>query len=326
VNLISVNGPLAGVRVVPHARFVCAAAGIAVLLLTAAAAPAEAQRRPKGVPPGLGKQQPPSTGSPSTPPSGSPSPVVDGASSSTRIRSFGSWLDDSSTLAPGETWLTLSAQRWASPVFDGVDLPVTDVSFGIAPRVHAFATLPVTRYGYPGTPRVRELGDLYVGAKIGLRSADTNRVGLSVSPALEIVGSDSMIDNGLPRVSLVVPVNLELPHTGGRVYGSAGFFTRGAWFVGAALERHLSSSFVATGAMSFMGSAKDTAVSEEFGLHNQRLDASGSVAWIAAPTVVLFAGVGRTLSAMDLDATRYAFSFGASLNVRRPGPRPPIAR
>jgi hypothetical protein len=325
VNAILSRPSYGGVRVFPHARFVCALAAVCGVLFTAVI-PAEAQKRPKGVPPGLGKQQPPKPGGSSTPPTSAPSPVVDGAASSTRIRSFGSWLDDASTLAPGEMWVTLSGQRWASPAFDGVDLPVADVSVGVGSRVHAFATLPVTRYGYPGTPRVRELGDLYVGTKIGLRNADTSRVGLSVSPALEIVGSDSMIDNGLPRVSLVVPVNLEVRHTGGRVYGSAGFFTRGAWFVGAALERQLSSSLVATGAMSLMGSAKDTALSGEYGLHNQRVDASGALAWIPAPTVVLFAGVGRTLSAMDLDATRYAFSFGASLNVRRPGPRPPLAR
>jgi hypothetical protein len=325
VNRLTIACPFTGVQVFRHPRFICALAAVVALLLSAAP-PAEAQKRPKGVPPGLSKQQPKPTNSSTPPPAGSPPSVVDGTSSSTRIRSFGSWLDDASTLARGETWLTLSGQRWASPSFDGVDLPVTDLSVGVAERVHVFATLPVTRYGYPGTPRVRELGDLYVGTKIGLRTADTDRVGLSVSPALEIVGSSSMIDNGLPRVSLVVPVNVEMQHTGGRVYGSAGFFTRGAWFVGAALERHLSSSFVATGALSFMGSAKDTAASDEFGLHNQRLDASGSIAWIPAPTMVLFAGVGRTLSAMDIDATRYAFSFGASLNVRRPGPRPPLAR
>lgn len=301
---------------------------IAAILVATAAAPAEAQRRPKGVPPGLAKQPTPksSSTSPTTAPAGgSSAPIVDGTSTSTRLRSFGSWLDDASTLSPGEAWLTLSAQRWASPSFDGADLPVTDLSVGIVNRVHAFVTVPVTRYGYPGAERVREVGDVYVGAKVGLRSADDHRVGLSMTPALEIVGSDSMIDSGMPRVSLVVPVNVEVRHTGGRIYASGGFFTRGAWFLGGALERRLTDSFVATGALSFMGSTEDRTVSEAYGLRHQRIDASGSVAWIASPTIVLFAGVGRTVSAMDLDSTRYAFSFGASLNVRRPGP-PPLAR
>ena len=298
---------------------------LAVLLIVIAAAPVEAQRRPKGVPPGLAKQQTPTSSSSSTatPPGGTAAPIVDGTTSSTRIRSFGSWLDDASTLQPGEAWLTLSAQRWASPSFNGFDLPVTDLSVGIVDRVHAFVTLPVTGYSYPGAERVREVGDVYVGTKIGLRSADSGGIGLSVTPALEIAGSDAMIESGMPRVSLVVPVNLEMRHPGGRVYASAGFFTRGAWFLGGALERQLSDSFVASGALSFMGSTDDRAVSEFYGLHHQRLDASGSLAWIASPTIVLFAGVGRTLSAMDLDSTRYAISFGAALNVRRPGPRPP---
>jgi hypothetical protein len=301
---------------------------LAALLLMLAAAPVEAQRRPKGVPPGLAKQQTTKpSGSASAPVTSPSSPIVDGsAPTSPRIRSFGSWLDDSSTLSPGEAWLTLSAQRWASPSFDGADLPVADISVGLVDRVHVFATIPVTRYEYPGADRVREVGDVYVGTKIALRSADAGRIGLSVTPALEIAGSDAMIESGMPRVSLVVPVNIEMRHTGGRVYASGGFFTRGAWFLGGALERQLSDSFVAAGALSFMGSTEDRAVSEAWGLHHQRLDASGSLAWIASPSVVLFAGVGRTISAMDLDSTRYAFSFGGSLNIRRPGPRPPLAR
>jgi hypothetical protein len=302
---------------------------VALVLLVFAAAPVEAQRRPKGVPPGLAKQQAPRPSESATAaPGGSPSaPIVDGgAATSTRLRSFGSWLDDASTLSPGEAWLTLYAQRWASPSFDGADLPVADISVGIVDRVHVFATIPITRYGYPGSERVREVGDVYVGTKLGLRGADAGGIGLSVTPALEIAGSDSMIESGMPRVSLVVPVNIEMRHTGGRVYASGGFFTRGAWFLGGALERQLSSSFVAAGALSFMGSTANREVSEAWGLHHQRLDASGSLAWIASPSMVLFAGVGRTISAMDLDSTRYAFSVGGSLNIRRPGARPPLAR
>jgi hypothetical protein len=298
-------------------------------LVLALAAPADAQRRPNGVPPGLAKQQPPrnpSGGGTSIPPGGTPTPVLDGPVSSTRIRSFGSWLDDASTLAPGEAWLTLSAQHWASPSFSGSDLPVTDLSVGLVNRVHAFVTLPITSYAYEGEERVREVGDVYVGAKIALRPADAGGVGLSTTPALEIVGSETLIDGGMPRVSLVLPVNAEWRRGRSRVYGSAGFYTRGAWFAGGALERYLSNSFVATGALSLMGSTEDREVSEFYGLHHSRVDASGSIAWIPAQTVVLFAGVGRTLSAMDIDATRYAFSVGAALNLRRPGPRPPLGR
>lgn len=317
----------AGVRIRSYARsFVVIATSAFVLAL---AASADAQRRPNGVPPGLAKQQPsknPGASGNSNSPGGTPSPVLEGPVSSTRIRSFGSWLDDASTLAPGEAWLTLSAQRWASPSFSGSDLPVTDLAVGLVDRVHAFVALPITSYAYEGEERVREVGDVYVGAKIALRSADAGGLGLSTTPALEIVGSDSIIDSGMQRVSLVVPVNAEWRRGRGRVYGSAGFFTRGAWFAGGALERQLSNSFVATGALSLMGSTEDPAISEFYGLHHRRVDASGSIAWIPAPTVVLFAGVGRTLSAMDIDATRYAFSVGAALNIRRPGARPPMPR
>ena len=298
----------------------------AVVLLGLTAAPAAAQRRPHGVPPGLGKPKPTSN-STSTPTPQSGANVVgnvDGAPV-TRIRAFGSWLDDASGLAPGEAWLSLSVQRWASPTFNGADLPIADVSVGVVDGVHAFVTLPVTRYGYVGEPRTSAVGDVYVGTKVVLRSPDATGVGFSVTPALEILGTDSMVDGGLPRMSLVVPVNFEVRQDGGRVYGSGGFFTRGAWFVGSALERHATERLILTGALTFMRSTDDVTVSEALGLHHSRLDATGSAAWVLSPAALVYAGVGRTLSSMDVDSTRYAFSVGASINLRRPGaPRPPL--
>jgi len=306
---------------------------LALLFAVCTAAPALAQRRPHGVPPGLAKQdpKPPSnpTGSASaepSPPAASPVTGAGAASGVARFRSFGSWLDDASVLSPGEAWVTLSAQRWASPAFDGAGLPVADVAVGLTSRVQAFATFPVTRYGYPGEPRTHELGDMFVGGKVVLREPDASRIGVSVSPALEIVGSSTMVESGMPRVSLVVPVNVELQQSRGRLYASGGFFTRGAWFAGGALERQLSDAFVATGGLSFMGARGDAVLSDAYGLHHQRFDAFGALSWFASPALVVFGSAGRTLSSMDLDATRYAFSIGASLNVHRPGPRPPVVR
>jgi hypothetical protein len=308
----------------------CAACGLlAALCLIGTAAPALAQGRPNGVPPGLARQpKPKTTGSATADPSPAPPPVTgaDTASGVARFRSFGSWLDDATVLSPGETWLTLSAQRWASPSFDGAGLPVADVAIGVTKRVQAFATFPVTRYGYPGEPRTQELGDMFAGGKIVLREADGSRIGLSVSPALEIVGSSTMVESGMPRVSFVLPINLELQQSGGRIYASGGFFTRGAWFAGGALERQLSDALVATGGLTFMGAKGDARLSDSYGLHHRRLDGFGSLSWFVSPSLVLFGSAGRTLSSLDLDATRYAFTLGASLNVHRPGPRPPVVR
>lgn len=313
-------------------RLVCGL--LALLFAVGTAAPALAQRRPHGVPPGLARQDPKPKSNPTgsanadRPSPGTPSPVtgVDSASGAARFRSFGSWLDDASVLSPGEAWVTLSAQRWASPSFDGAGLPVADVAVGMTRRVQAFATLPVTRYGYPGEPRTHELGDIFAGVKVVLREPDGSRIGLSVTPALEIAGSDAMVESGMPRVSLVLPLNVEVPHAGGRVYASGGFFTRGAWFAGAALERQLSDAFVATGGLSFMGARGDRTLSDAYGLRHRRLDAFGALSWFASPALAIFGSAGRTLSSMDLDSTRYAFTLGASFSLHRPGARPPAAR
>jgi hypothetical protein len=41
---------------------------------------------------------------------------------------------------------------------------------------------------------------------------------------------------------------------------------------------------------------------------------------------MLFASVGRTLSPLDADAIRYLYSFGASMNLYRPGRRLPVKK
>jgi hypothetical protein len=294
-------------------------AAIGLLVLLVAVAPAMAQR-PHGVPPGLAKQTPGGTSS-----NALPGAIGGEVLPTPSVRSFGVWLDDASVLGPREAWLTVSMQRWASPVLRGFDVPVSDVTVGLVPRVHAFASVPFTQYGDPGTPMHGQLGDSYFGAKYVLREPDAGRLGVAATPTVELLSNAATSGSGLSRVNLVLPLSVEWRFGGSRAYGSTGYFTRGAYFAAGALERTLAGRWLLTGALTFARATSPPDTSAAWGLTHQRMDASGSVSWIATNRLVVFGGVGRTLSHMDPDGTRYALSFGTSLDLAPLGAsRPPV--
>lgn len=297
------------------------ASAVAAIVLVAVLLPhAAAAQRPHGMPPGLAKKGAQAQGGGGAP--GSPGGDV---ALGPAVRSFGVWLDDATVLAPREAWLTVSFVRWASPSLVGFDMPVSDVSVGVAPRVQLSASVPFAQYGSPGAPLEGQLGDLYFAAKWLVRSPSEGAVGVAVTPALEVLSNAATSGTDLSRVQFVLPVSVERRFEQGRVYGSAGYFTRGAWFAGAAFDHPVGSRAVAAMALTYSRSTAPAEASTAWGLGRQRVDASGSLSWIVSPRLVVFGGLGRTLSHLDPDATRYAVSFGASMDLRRQQPsRPPI--
>jgi hypothetical protein len=285
-------------------------------------------QRPHGTPPGqLKKQGPPGTASVAAPTPDIAAAVDTGVPGGiSRVRSLGVWLDDATAMSQGEAWLTVSIQRWGSPIGSGFDAPVFDVVGGIVPRVHAFASIPYSRTTYVGLPSEGELGTVYFGGKAVLKEAGDRVFGVAVTPPLEILSSSAITDTGYSRVNGVLPVNLEWRQGHTRVYGSTGYFTRGAVFMAGAWEQTLTDRVVVTGALSQAWATDDLALAEEVGLRTSRTDIVGSLAWIASPHVMLFGSAARTLSSLDADATRYAFSFGASLNLFQPGRRTPVKK
>ena len=296
--------------------------GMAAAGLLAVGSPAFAQN-PHGAPPGLLKKKgPPGTpGSPSTTPGG-----VDGGGPVSRVRSLGVWLDDATAMAPGEGWLTVSLQRWSAPVVTGIDAPVFDLLGGVVSRVHVFASIPYSRTSYTGLPSSGELGTLYFGGKFVMRVPDDGGIGVAISPAVEVLNPSAIVDTGYSRVNAVLPLNAEWRHERTRIYGSTGVFTRGAYFLSGAVEQTLTDRLVATGALSQAWATGGDALAEELGLRSSRTDLSGSVAWVVSPHLMLFASGARTISPLDADATRFALSAGASMNLYRPGRRLPVKK
>ena len=83
------------------------------------------------------------------------------------------------------------------------------------------------------------------------------------------------------------------PHACLRLYG---LFTRGAFFLGGAVEQTLTDRLVATGALGQAWATDGDALADEIGLRTSRTDLSGSLVWIASPQLMLFASGARTIS------------------------------
>jgi hypothetical protein len=280
--------------------------------IVAAASPAFAQGNPHGVPPGQTKrvQQVPSTSGLVSTSVDSPAPIVG------RVRTFGTWLDDASTIAPGEAWLALSMSRWVMPVASGTDAPVMDLSVGLSPRVQTSVTVPYFHVTDWSGASMRGLGDLYLGAKVVLRDAATHTVGFAVSPTLEYLSDTSITGTGLDRMNWILPLSIERRFGTGRIYGSTGYFTRGAFFVSGAYERVLTQKLVVSGVLSHALATDSEAISEEIGLGRQRLDLTGTAGYSVSPALVVFGSLGRTVLGFDDDSTRLLATAGVSINLK----------
>ena len=280
-----------------------------------------AQGNPHGLPPGQTKRAPkvPNT-------SGlvaSVDPAVDvSAAPSTRVRSFGAWLDDASTLQPGEAWLSLSMSKWSMPIATGADIPAVDLSVGVARAVQMSMTLPYFKVSDREGNRLDGFGDMYLASKIVLRDAATKSFGVSIGPTLEYLSRTSTTGTGLSRVNWILPLNLERRLVAGRLYGSTGYFTRGVFFASGAFEWPLNDKLVASAALSHSYVTDDEAMSEAIGLSRRRMDAGGTMAYSVSPALAVFGSVGRTMWKRDEDSTDVVVTGGVSVNMSgATGPR-----
>ena len=232
----------------------------------------------------------------------------------TGVRAFGSWLDDASMMNPGSGYASFAVSYWRMPGFTEVDVPTFDAGIGLTPRVQVGASVPVYHAGEPGGPVARGLGDLQLTSKIQLRdpSAGGGQIGFALSPMVEVRSSAPA--PGSSRYGWAVPVSMELQRTGWRVYGSTGYFSRGALFASGALEYALTERTWLTGTLSQSHSIKRDDLSEALGLAKVRTDVGGGVTMLVTETIAVFGSVGRTLSTQDANRTDLSLVGGLSMS------------
>jgi hypothetical protein len=227
-------------------------------------------------------------------------------------RQFGTWLDDASAPIRGEGSTSIGMGYWRMADASQTNLPMLGGSFGVSDRLQVNASVPFYRVNYEGAT-TSGMDDVYVGAKYTLidPTLTISEFGLAISPVMEILSA------GVPdgRVHFAIPVTLELRRAPFRTYGSAGYFTRGSVFTGAALEWATPARVVVTGALTQSYSVKEDVVLDSLAVGRQRVDVTASAAYPLGNTAAAFMSVGRSLASPSGGGTKLALTGGVSFRV-----------
>jgi hypothetical protein len=108
-------------------------------------------------------------------------------------------------------------------------------------------------------------------------------------------------------------VSVELRGSDYRVYGSAGYFSRGAIFSSGAVEMPVTNRLIVTGALIQMRSLNDSPAADALGLSKNRLDLAGAAAYFVMPSVAAFGSIGRTISSAGPLGTSLTLNGGVSM-------------
>jgi hypothetical protein len=208
------------------------------------------------------------------------------------------WVDDASVLESGGVAVAVSVLRWTGSGLSEVNFPVVDVAVGLTRRVQFSASVPhIVGSGDPAGS-VGGLGTSFFSTKIGVIDNRKYHTKLAVSPTLELLspGAAEWLAPGEHRVQLGLPVSAEIDHGPMRVYGAAGYFTRGAWFTGAGVGLALHDKIGVSGGFSRAwrrSGVPDVPLGER-----DRKEISGGASYALTPFVHVFASVGRTIATL----------------------------
>jgi len=271
------------------------------VVLALAVAPAHAQGK------GGGRGKVKSGSGPVT--SGSAAPASSG--SGIAIRQFGAWLDDASLLAPGDAWTSITIGHYRSFAGSQTDFPVVDTGFGLSKRTQFGLTVPYYHARFNDGTSVGGFGDVFLSGKVLLVEARDRSIGVAISPVVEF-SQDPL--PGQSSVGWGAPLDIEAKLPGFRVFGSTGYFSRGALFAAGALEVPVGDRLVATGGLTMMRSTNASPAADAIGLSKGRSDITGSAAYFLSPSIALFASTGRTIGSGDGTGTNFMLTGGVSFS------------
>jgi hypothetical protein len=234
------------------------------------------------------------------------------------FRQFGAWLDDAS--APtwrGEGYSSIGVGYFRLAGSSQMSVPTLGMGMGLSDRLQVSASVPFYRTSYAGTT-YSGLDDMYFGAKYTVidPTLTISEFGLAVNPLVEVLSAGNA-----DRVHFALPVSMELRRQPFRVYGSAGYFTRGSVFSGAALE-WTGSRIILTGSLTQSYSIKEDLVLDSMSVSRQHMDVSSSVAVPLTSRAAAFVSVGRSLSKPEEGGTSLALSGGLSIRFSAPAATP----
>jgi hypothetical protein len=235
------------------------------------------------------------------------------------FRQFGSWLDDASASARGEGRTGIGIGYWRVDGGSQVNVPMLDVGYGVTERISASASVPFYRTSYQGGV-VRGLDDIYLAGKVTLidPALTVSEFGLAVSPIVEVLSPGSV--GG--RVHYALPVSVEMRRQPFRVFGSAGYFSRGSMFAGGALEWSAPAGYVITGALTQSYATGVDVTLDSLGVSRQRADVTGSIGYPLGQLAAAYVSVGRSLTSVDEGGTAFSLAGGVSFRFSTPRATP----
>jgi hypothetical protein len=255
---------------------------------------------------GNGRPKSPKPAAPAS--SGSQAPATS-APPATTYPQFGTWLDDASAPSRGDGVLSIAAGHWRLAGMTQTNVPMLAAAIGVTDRLQLGASVPFYRVS-TSTWSARGLDDIYLSGKYTLLdpTLTISEIGVAVSPVLEVLSADTAGD----RVHFALPVSVELRRLPFRVYGTAGYFTRGSLFGGAAVE------WIASNGTTFSGSVVQsysvrTPTASLAGLGRQHADVSVGAAVPAGHIVSVFGNIGRSLTSVDAGGSSLAVTGGIAL-------------
>ena len=230
---------------------------------------------------------------------------------------FGTWLDDATTAAVGAGYISMGASYWRGANADQVDAPILGVTYGITNRAQLSATVPFYRATYEGFSG-GGLDTIYISGKVAVVEPDTGngRFGLAIGAAAEILGA-RIAD--VSRAHWIVPVSMEFRGAAFRVYGSTGYFSRGAFFAAAAIEWTMPTGTSVTASLAHSASVHGVTAATIASVPRSSLrDASVFLSHPVSSTASVFVGGSRTFSGTSIDG---ASSVSGGFSMRFASPR-----
>ena len=231
-----------------------------------------------------------------------------GPVSTSQFRQFGVWLDDATTRAEGGGSVGFGIGYWRGAGASLVDVPILDGAYAVHDRFQVGVSVPFYRSEYGGTT-TRGVDDMYFSGKIVLidPAVQDARFGIAVIPVIEVL-SPGFYDD---RVHFALPVSAEFRASPVRVYGSTGYFSRGAFFGAGAVEWTSEQGTSVTFALTHSAPTSEDLT----GVPGGRSDFSVAVGHPVAEVASVYVGVGRTLSSPDeANKTSLAISGGISFS------------
>jgi hypothetical protein len=235
------------------------------------------------------------------------------------FRTFAAWPDDAQVLAPGSAVISVAASAWRWAFGSGVGFPALYGSVGIAPRVQVSATFERDASSYTDGTHTASIGDRYIIGKIALIDPDTARIGLAVSPMVQILGDESLTyyryyqSSDTNRVQFALPLHLQVPMGAARVSASAGIFSIGSMFASGAIEAPVNSRLVVNGSITHAFSNETSILDTSSVTSRHRTDASAGAWIVLSPSAFVFGSIGRTISRTDQNSMTLSANVGVAV-------------